>query len=113
MGSGTNLDFATIKYSQGVTRIAIEPSMENKLLENYPNPFNPVTIISYQLSFNDNVILKIYDILGNEVATLINEKQNAGTYSVEWNASEMSSGIYFYKLITDGFVETKKMNLIK
>ena len=80
---------------------------------NYPNPFNPKTIINYQLSMFNFISLKVYDILGNEVATLVNERQNAGTYSVEWDASNYPSGVYFYKLQAGEFVETKKMTLIK
>jgi len=112
-GSGSGSDYATIKYSQSPRAFSIEPSLENKLLENNPNPFNPVTVISYQLAVSNNVILKIYDILGNEVATLVNGIQKAGNHSVKWDAGNFSSGIYFYKLVTDGFVETKMMNLVK
>ncbi len=81
--------------------------------QNYPNPFNPSTKISFSLPEQSNVTLKIFDILGNEVATVINEKRSAGSYSVDWNAGNLSSGIYFYSLIADNFVQTKKMILIK
>ena len=83
------------------------------LSQNYPNPFNPSTKINYELPITNYVILKVYDALGNEVATLVNEKQNAGSYSVDFNASSLPSGIYFYKLITENFSETKKMILVK
>ncbi len=83
------------------------------LSQNYPNPFNPSTIINYQLAINSRVTLKIYDALGNEIETLVNEKQNAGSYSVDFNAASLPSGIYFYKLVTEKFSETKKMILIK
>ncbi len=83
------------------------------LSQNYPNPFNPVTVIRYSLIGNRFATLKIYDILGNEVATLVNEKQNAGTYEVNFDGSNFSSGVYFYTLQTDNFSETKKMTLIK
>ena len=88
---------------------------ENKyeLLPNYPNPFNPTTNISYQIKENGLVTLKIYDILGKEVATLVNEVQSAGTFNVQWNASSFSSGTYFYKLTAGNFVETKRMLLVK
>jgi len=83
------------------------------LSQNYPNPFNPTTNIKYQITNNKLVTLKIFDILGKEVETLVNEKQNAGTYEVTFNASQYSSGIYFYKLTTDNFSDTKKMLMIK
>jgi len=83
------------------------------LEQNYPNPFNPSTVISYQLPMTTNVSLKIYDLLGKEIATLVNEKQSAGWKEVEWNAHNISSGIYFYKLQAGNFVETKKMMVIK
>lgn len=84
-----------------------------ELKDNYPNPFNPSTTISYVLAKGGFTTLKIYDILGKEVASLVNEKQNAGSYSVQWNASDYSTGVYFYKLQTDGFVQTKRMILTK
>ncbi|MEO8211256.1 MAG: T9SS type A sorting domain-containing protein [bacterium] len=88
------------------------------LKQNYPNPFNPATVISYQLTVNSYAKLKIFDILGNEVATLVNEKQNEGSYSVEFNGSNYPSGIYYYKLEVrygqeGGFSEVKKMTLLK
>jgi phosphatidylinositol-3-phosphatase len=87
--------------------------LEFKLEQNFPNPFNPVTVIRYSLIENHFITLKVYDVLGNEVATLVNEKENAGSYEVEFNAANLSSGIYFYKLSTDGFTETKRMILLK
>ncbi len=84
-----------------------------KLEQNYPNPFNPNTAISYNLSLSSFISLKVYDILGNEVATLVNEKQNPGTYTVDFDGSNYSSGIYFYKIETDNFFVTKKMIMIK
>ncbi len=83
------------------------------LSQNYPNPFNPSTRINYELPITDYVSLKVYDALGNEVQTLVNEKQNAGSYSVNFNAATLPSGIYFYKLVTEKFSETKKMILVK
>ena len=84
-----------------------------QLEQNYPNPFNPSTKISYSIPQQGNVTLKVYDLLGNEVATLVNEEKPAGGYEVEFNASDLSSGIYFYKLQAGSFVETKKMTVIK
>ncbi len=83
------------------------------LYQNYPNPFNPTTVISYQLPAFSNVTLKVYDILGNEVATLINEPKEAGFYEVELDASALSSGVYFYILRTNEFISSKKMVLLK
>lgn len=98
-------------------------SMPSKysLEQNYPNPFNPSTTIRYSIpnviSSETNqsqlVTLKVFDILGNEVVTLVNEEKPAGTYEVKFNAAELSSGIYFYALLTGSFVETKKMILLK
>ena len=86
-----------------------------ELKQNYPNPFNPNTVISYQLSVTSFATLKVYDILGKEVAILVNEKQNAGSYNYQFSTInyQLSSGIYFYKLTTDGFSDTKRMVLIK
>ncbi len=84
-----------------------------RLEQNYPNPFNPTTNISYVLPKAENVSLKIYDVLGREVATLVNEVKAAGAYTVPFNASNLSSGVYFYKLQAGSFVQTKKMMLVK
>ena len=86
---------------------------EYYLFQNYPNPFNPTTTIKYALPKNEFVKLVIFDILGREIQTLVNEKQSAGTYETIFNASQYPSGVYFYKLTTDGFSETKKMLMIK
>jgi uncharacterized membrane protein len=87
------------------------------LAQNYPNPFNPSTKIRYSIpdvgSGLAQIVLKVYDILGNEVATLVNEEKPAGVYEVTFDASELSSGIYFYKLSAGSFNETKKMTLLK
>ena len=104
----------------------INPSVDNNgiapeefvLYQNYPNPFNPSTTIKYSISTNVNgesliVSLKIYDMLGREVVTLVNKQQKAGSYEVAFNASGLSSGVYYYKLIVGSFVESKKMILMK
>ena len=87
------------------------------LNQNYPNPFNPSTIISFQLPASSNVTLKVYDILGNEVATLVNEYKNAGTYEIDFNPASSiknsASGVYFYRLQAGDYLETKKMLLLK
>jgi Secretion system C-terminal sorting domain len=84
-----------------------------KLGQNYPNPFNPTTAISYQLPAYSHVSLKVYDVLGREVATLVNENKPAGNYTAHFNASKLVSGFYFYRMDTDSFVQTKKMILMK
>ncbi|MBZ0204204.1 MAG: T9SS type A sorting domain-containing protein [Ignavibacteria bacterium] len=84
-----------------------------ELSQNYPNPFNPSTTIEYSIPNNAEVTLKIYDILGKEVATLVNEFKSTGTYIVNWNASNYSSGPYFYRLTAGDYTQTKKMFLVK
>ena len=83
------------------------------LQQNYPNPFNPTTIISFSIPSSTFTSLKVYDVLGNEVATLVNEEKPAGSYEINFNASSLSSGTYFYKLQAGSFMETKKMILLK
>ncbi len=83
------------------------------LYQNYPNPFNPSTKIKFAISSRQFVTIKVYDILGNEVATLVNEEKPAGNYEVEFEGGELSSGIYFYQIKSGSFVQTKKMILIK
>ena len=83
------------------------------LSQNYPNPFNPSTKINFAIPKQGLVTMKIYDVLGREVRTLVNEVKNAGNYTVDFNASELSSGVYFYKLESQGFSDIKKMMLIK
>ncbi|NWG27444.1 MAG: T9SS type A sorting domain-containing protein, partial [Ignavibacteriaceae bacterium] len=83
------------------------------LFQNYPNPFNPTTTLSYVIGHSSFVSLKVYDVLGNEVATLVNEDKLAGNYEVQFVAAGLTSGIYFYKLMADNFVQTRKMILLK
>ena len=83
------------------------------LSQNYPNPFNPTTIINYQLPANSSVSLKVYDLLGREVATLINRRQNAGYYNATFNGTNLPSGVYFYRLQTETYSSTKKLLLLK
>ncbi|MBK7499775.1 MAG: T9SS type A sorting domain-containing protein [Ignavibacteriales bacterium] len=84
-----------------------------ELSQNYPNPFNPNTTISFSIPQKSDVSVKIYDILGNEVTTLVNETREAGRYNVNFNASNYSSGVYFYTIKAGNFNETKKMTLLK
>jgi hypothetical protein len=109
-----------ITFQHVLTNIVSEPyaTADNfELFQNYPNPFNPSTVISYQVPVSSNVVLKVYDILGNEVATLVDEEKPAGRYEVEFKpASSLkypASGVYFYRLQSGSYVETKKMLLLK
>ena len=84
-----------------------------RLIGNFPNPFNPVTTISYELPVNTHVTLAVTDIIGREVARLVDGYQEAGYKNVSFDASNLASGIYFYRLQADGFVETRKLILMK
>jgi hypothetical protein len=86
---------------------------EFSLHQNYPNPFNPTTVISWQLPVGSHQTLKVYDILGNEVVTLVDEFREAGSYKVEFNASALPSGVYYYKLSAGNFSDVKKMMVVK
>jgi hypothetical protein len=83
------------------------------LHQNYPNPFNASTIVNYQLPLSNYVRLEIYNLLGQKVATLVDGKQKAGHKSVHWDASALSSGLYFYRLTVGDLAETRRMMLIK
>jgi hypothetical protein len=83
------------------------------LRQNYPNPFNPVTRISYSLPNREHVSLKVYDMLGHEVATVVNEEQTAGTHEVTFNGINLASGVYYYRLLSGSYVDTKKFILVK
>ena len=96
-----------------IQRNVISNPSKFNLSQNYPNPFNPNTKIDYAIPKNGFVSLKIYDILGREIKSLVNENKTTGYYSVDFNGSEFSSGVYFYKLESNGFNEVKKMMLIK
>ncbi len=113
--NNSTYDMAAIKYNQP---IGIEPVSSNipagySLGQNYPNPFNPTTNISIKLPSNGKVQITIFDITGKKVADLIDRELAAGEYKVDFNASGLTSGVYFYKLTASGFTETKKMMLIK
>jgi len=86
---------------------------EFALYQNYPNPFNPATEIAFSLSVKVRATLRIYDMLGREIATLIDEEKNPGRYSIRWDAGRYASGVYFYRLIAGDFVQTRKLSLIK
>ena len=92
--------------------LSLLPS-DYKLSQNYPNPFNPSTKIKYSVPQTSQVQVKIFDVLGNEIETLVNEEKLAGTYEITWYAESLPSGVYFYRLQVGDFVETKKMLLMK
>ncbi len=97
----------------GINEIGNAVPTEYTVSQNYPNPFNPVTKINFALPKSGLVTMKVYDILGKEVATLVNEVKNAGSYSVDFDGANLSSGMYFYKISVNGFSEVKKMMLLK
>jgi hypothetical protein len=118
----SSMGFWSVYQSEVLTSVEDEETMpvEYKLYQNYPNPFNPATKIQYAVgnlpegkASRQLVQLKVYDILGNELATLVNEEKPAGKYEIEFNATQLSSGVYFYKLQAGEFVETKKMILLR
>jgi len=84
-----------------------------ELSQNYPNPFNPSTSIQYAINSGQFVSLKVFDVLGNEVASLVNEEKPAGSYEVKFSATDLPSGVYFYRLQAGSMVETKKMILLR
>jgi len=91
----------------------INPLTKFQLKQNYPNPFNPTTNIQYTIGTGQFVQLKVYDAVGNEVATIVNEKKPAGNYVVNFNAENLGSGIYYYQLKTKDFIQTRKMIVLK
>ena len=109
-------------YSQIVSAIVSSPaevdefnhkSNTYELSSNYPNPFNPSTIIKYQIPQKSEVTIKIFSLLGQEVEILVNEEKDAGIYEVDFNAEDLPSGVYFYQLKAGSYVETKKMILLR
>jgi hypothetical protein len=97
----------------GIQNISSEIPSSFSLSQNYPNPFNPTTNIEFAIAKSGFVSLKVYDILGKEASTLVNNSLAAGKYKVDFNASNLTSGIYFYKLSSEGFSDVKRMVLIK
>lgn len=104
---GINNSVSDVKQQNHLTPV------EYKLAQNYPNPFNPATRISYSIPISGHVTLKVMDILGNQIATLIDEDKSAGYYSLTWNAINLPSGFYIYRIQAGNFVETRKMLLLK
>ena len=122
--SGPGYLFAGVQY-EGIWRrplsdviASIDPEngespSEFTLFQNYPNPFNPTTVISYQLPGVSNVKLVVYDLLGREVSVLVNERKNAGSYEVQFDASGLASGVYVFRLTAGSFVQSRKMVLVR
>jgi hypothetical protein len=103
-------------YSNSVTEVLNQEEQlpgSSLLFQNYPNPFNPSTIINYQIAKKSNVSLKVFNVLGREIASLVNEEKSAGSYSVNFNASSIPSGVYFYQIKSGSYLATKKMILLK
>ncbi|MBK7158599.1 MAG: T9SS type A sorting domain-containing protein [Ignavibacteria bacterium] len=108
------IDFnGNFKFYDLSNEVVIGVPNKFSLHQNYPNPFNPVTKIRYDIPVSGNVSMKIYDNIGREVKSIINEFKDAGFYTVEFNGSNFASGIYYYKLETGNFTATKKMVLLK
>ena len=99
-------------YSQEV-EVEIDLPLEYALEQNYPNPFNPTTTIGYSIPEDNFVTIKLYDVLGNEVITLVNDQKKAGKYEMLYNASNISSGVYYYQINSGSFTETRKLMLMK
>jgi hypothetical protein len=108
------IDFdGSFRHYELVNAVEIGLPQNYYLSQNYPNPFNPTTKINWQLKNSGYVTLKVYDDLGREVATIVDEEKPAGSYEVEFNASTLASGVYYYKIVSGNFIETKKMILMK
>jgi len=111
VGSGDNNAVLFNEESNTITNTNAPTKFE--LTQNYPNPFNPNTVISYSVAKSEKVELRVYDLLGREVQTLVNEVKNPGSYNVMFNAANLSSGVYFYRITAGSFTDVKKMTLVK
>lgn len=112
-GAAILLDLVEVTVLTSIQQTSTQTPDAYKLSQNYPNPFNPSTSINFDIVDKGFVSLKVYDMLGREVANLVNKELKSGSYTYNFNASRLNSGIYFYKLQTGNFVETKKMILVK
>jgi hypothetical protein len=115
LGTGKGIELIQIinNTSTVVERSSNDISETFTLFTNYPNPFNPSTKIRYAIPQNSFIKLKVFDLRGREIATLVNEKKASGNYEVSFHASNLSSGIYFYQLKTENYSQTKKMILLR
>ena len=116
-------DYLFVHSVRGIYRSVIPLTIINEnnespvtqvyLSQNYPNPFNPVTLINYQIPERGLVTIKVFDLLGNEVKTLVNEFKEMGSYNINFKAEDLSSGIYIYKISVNNYIASKKMILVK
>jgi hypothetical protein len=106
---------ATSKISVIVTGVEAEPATPTmySLDQNYPNPFNPVTTLSFSIGQANNTSLTIYDVLGREITTIVNDYLDAGMHQYQFSGANLASGVYLYRIVSGSFVQTKKMSLIK
>ena len=111
--STKSLTYGKNTVEEGDKIESIELPSDFEISQNYPNPFNPVTTIKYALPVDSRVSIKIYDMLGREVATLVNDDKQAGYYQVRFDASNIASGIYFYRIIAGDYVKSYKMVIVK
>ena len=113
--AGTSPWSLIFHFTTGATNITLnnEIPKEFRLYENYPNPFNPTTNIKFDIPKSSYVQLIVYDVLGREIKTLVNENMNAGRYDINWDGSSYPSGVYFYKMVAGDFVNVRKMVLLK
>jgi len=108
--------WSIVKYAQaGFVSVGVLPGLPTHftLAQNYPNPFNPTTTISFDIPYRTRAILVVYNLLGQHIATLVDEEREAGRYRVEWNAGSIASGVYLYRLEAGSFVQTMKLVLLK
>lgn len=114
-GDNFRVLFGFWNTNQFVVGVAVNDNLPHKfdLFQNYPNPFNPTTKIKYSIPKTSNVLLEVYNILGERVALLVNAEQMPGFYTLDFNAINFASGFYIYRLVAKDFVEVKKMVLLK
>jgi len=108
--------WSIVKYVQaGFVSVGDIPELPSRftLAQNYPNPFNPTTTISFDIPHRTRAILVVYNLLGQQIATLVDEERGPGTYQIEWDAGSVASGVYLYRLTTNSSVLTRKMLVVK
>jgi hypothetical protein len=114
LGSGDGIEIIDIEQNTSTIIINKENNVEYfKLSQNYPNPLNPTTKINYSIPEHCLVTIKVYDILGNEIAILVNEEKSTGNYQAEFNGSNLASGVYFYRLQAGKYIQTRKMLILQ
>jgi hypothetical protein len=113
IGGLDGIQKSKISTLTGIQKLSAEIPIVYSLAQNYPNPFNPMTTISFSLPSKSFVSLKVFDVIGREVAMLMSQEKPAGTYNVTFDASKLPSGVYFYRLTIGDFTQVKKMLLVK